>query len=121
MPPSLPLADRFRDCSHALLRRLHPRRKLIVARLKGDLDAASVQHTDRVLRTALRDAPKALEIDLSRVTHLSPEGTLPLFLTAHGARGQGITLTVTHAPDQARTVMRRMGLERYLSAGGSGQ
>ncbi|MEU8524038.1 STAS domain-containing protein [Streptomyces sp. NPDC048629] len=98
-----------------MLRRLHLRRELIVVRLKGDLDASSVPRTNRILRAALGRGPKVLEVDLSLVTRLTAEGTPPLFLAAHGARGQGTSIAVTHADEQARAVMQRLGLERYLS------
>lgn len=117
-PPPFP-AGRLRRGSRGALRRLHPHREPLVVRLKGDLDASSVRRMDRILRAALSEAPKALEIDLSRVTHLSPDGMVPLFLAARVARAQGIELTVTHAPDQAGALMRRMGLRRYLSGDGS--
>ncbi|MFG2836946.1 STAS domain-containing protein [Streptomyces zaomyceticus] len=92
-----------------------------MVRLKGDLDADSVQHTTRLLQSALRGAPKWLEVDLSRVERLNADGILPLFLAARAARAQGVELTFTHAQGQVREVMRRMGLERFLSANASGQ
>ncbi|WP_370416626.1 STAS domain-containing protein [Streptomyces fradiae] len=98
---------------------LHPRRDLVVIRLRGNLDAERVKETTRVLRRVLRNGPRALEVDLSGVTHLSPEGALPLFLAARGARGQGVRFTITHADPQAQAMMHRLGLERYLSNGAS--
>ncbi|MFF9016554.1 STAS domain-containing protein [Streptomyces sp. NPDC014870] len=114
MSPMSP-AERLRRRSRALLRRLHPRREFLVIRLKGDLGADTAKDTSRVLRAALRAAPKILEVDVSRVTHLSPDGALPLFLAARGARGQGTRFRVTHAQGQVGAMMRGMGLERYLS------
>ena len=115
MPPMSPV-ERLRRRSRGLLRRFRPRPELLVVRLKGDLGAdTAAQDTGRVLRAALREEPKILEVDVSRVTHLSTDGALPLFLAARGARGQGTRFRVTHAPEQAGAVMRRVGLERYLS------
>ncbi|MEU7510716.1 STAS domain-containing protein [Streptomyces sp. NPDC042898] len=98
---------------------LYPRRERSVVRLKGDLGTASVKHTSRVLRAALRGTPSVLEVDFSRVTHLSPEAVLPLFLAARGAHGQGTRFAIVRAYGQPATMVRRMGLERYLSAGRS--
>ncbi|MFI8520967.1 STAS domain-containing protein [Streptomyces sp. NPDC085481] len=114
MPPMSP-AERLRRGSRALLRRFHPRRALLVIHLKGDLGADTAEDTSRVLRAALREEPKVLEVDVSRVAHLSADGALPLFLAARGARGQGTRFRVTHAQGQVRVVMRRLGLERWLS------
>ncbi|WP_256961805.1 STAS domain-containing protein [Streptomyces sp. NRRL B-24572] len=108
-------AERLRLRSRDLLRRLRPHPELLVVRLKGDLDAGAAKDTSRVLRAALREEPKVLEVDMSRVAHLSPDGALPLFLAARGARGQGTRFRVTHAEAQVRAMMRQMGLERYLS------
>ena len=115
MPPMSP-TERLRRGSRAVLRRFRPRRELLVLRLKGDLAADTVQDTGRVLRAALREEPKVLEVDVSRVTHLSPDGAFPLFLAARGARGQGTRFRVTHASGQVRAMMHQTGLERYLSS-----
>ncbi|MFE7758439.1 hypothetical protein [Streptomyces sp. NPDC057429] len=90
-----------------------------MVRLKGDLGTASVKHTSRLLRSAPRGTPKGLEVDFFRVTHLAPDAALPLFLAARGARGQGTRFAIVRAHGQPAVMVRRMGLERYLSAGGS--
>lgn len=119
MPPvSSPIGPLGRG-ARALLRVLRPRRERTVVRLKGDLGTASVKHTSRVLRAALRGTPSVVEVDFSRVTHLSPEAVLPLFLAARGARGQGTRFVIVRAHGQPAVMVRRMGLERYLSAGRS--
>ncbi|MFF8601094.1 STAS domain-containing protein [Streptomyces sp. NPDC015232] len=118
--PTMSPAERLRQGRHVLFRMLHPRRDLVVIRLKGDLDAARVEQTTRVLRRVLRNRPRALEVDLSGVTCLTAEGALPLFFAARGARGQGIRFGITHADPQAEAVMHRLGLERYLANGTPG-
>ncbi|MFF4874393.1 STAS domain-containing protein [Streptomyces sp. NPDC000961] len=87
--------------------------------LRGDLTADTVDDTRRVLLAALREAPEVLEIDVSRVTHLDPDGALALLLTARAAGDQGTGVSVTHARAQVTAVMRRTGLERYLAHGRS--
>ncbi|MBX9427489.1 STAS domain-containing protein [Streptomyces lateritius] len=112
-------AERLRRRSRGLLRRFRSRPELLVVRLKGDLGADTARETGRALRAALREEPKILEVDVSRVTHLSTDGAMPLFLAARGAREQGTRFRVTRAPELVGMVMRRVGLERYLSGEGS--
>ncbi len=118
MSPMSPV-ERLRHRARALLRRLRPRRDPLVVGLRGDLTADTVDDTRRVLLAALREAPEVLEIDVSRVTHLDPDGALALLLTARAAGDQGTRVSVTHARAQVTAVMRRTGLERYLAHGRS--
>ncbi|MGW4054311.1 STAS domain-containing protein [Streptomyces sp. NPDC004779] len=71
--------------------------------------------THRVLGRALRDAPGVLVVDLSHVTHLSPDGAVALLLTVRAARAQNTRLEITGARAQVAATMRQTGLERYLS------
>ncbi|MFC8588186.1 hypothetical protein ACFUGD_27070 [Streptomyces sp. NPDC057217] len=53
------------------------------------------------------------------MTHLDPDGALALLLTARAAGDQGTRVSVTHARARGTAVMRRTGLERYLTHGRS--
>lgn len=107
--------ERVRHRSLTLLRRLRPRRKHAVVRFRGDLTADTVIDTHRVLRAALRDVPTVLVVDVSRVTHLSPDGAMAVLLAVRAARAQGTGMEITGAHAQVAATMRQTGLERYLS------
>ncbi|MFH9955910.1 STAS domain-containing protein [Streptomyces roseolus] len=116
MTPMSPV-ERVRHRSLMLLRRLRPHREHVVVRFRGDLTADTIVDTHRVLRTALRDVPEVLVVDLSRVTHLSPDGAVVLLLAVRAARAQKTRLEITGARAQTAVVIRQTGLERYLSHG----
>jgi anti-anti-sigma factor len=86
-------------------------------RLHGDLDARSAEATGRRLVQLVDEGPEVLEIDLADVGHLSPDGCAALFATLRAARARGTRLVLTHANEQAQSVLQRIGLSRALSVG----
>lgn len=86
-----------------------------VVRLRGDLDFRTVAATGRRLRGLISEGPEVLEVDLTEVGRLSPEGCAALFSALRAARGQGTRLVITHPSDQARSTMRKIGLTQALA------
>ena len=95
--------------------RPEPARGHEVVRLRGDLDFRTVNATSRRLRNLISEGPEVLEVDLTEVGHLSPEGCAALFSALRAARRHGTRLVVTHPSDQARSTMRKIGLTRALA------
>ncbi|MFH8694524.1 STAS domain-containing protein [Streptomyces chartreusis] len=87
-----------------------------VVRLHGTLDARNAEATGRRLVRQADAGPKVLEVDLADVKYLSPDGCAALFMAFRAARVHGTRLTITHADERARSVMRQIGLSRALSA-----
>ncbi|MBT2509387.1 STAS domain-containing protein [Streptomyces sp. ISL-98] len=87
----------------------------VVVRLRGQIDACSVEPTSRTLLDALGTSPTILDVDLSGVEHLSADGTGAFFAGLKAARSRGTRLTVTHAPPQVAKMLNRVGLLRLLS------
>lgn len=105
----------FRSRSH---RRPGPRNASApeVVRLHGELDARSAVTTGGLLARLIDAGPQVLEVDLSEVTYLSPDGCTALFIALRAARARGTRLVVTHADERARAVLHQIGLTRVLSA-----
>ncbi|MDX3784081.1 STAS domain-containing protein [Streptomyces europaeiscabiei] len=90
-----------------------------MVRLHGDLDARSADATGRRLVRRIDAGSQVLEVDLTHVTHLSPDGCQALFTALRAARARGTRLVVTNADDPARSVLHRIGIFRALSEGNS--
>ncbi|WP_327592723.1 STAS domain-containing protein [Streptomyces chartreusis] len=87
-----------------------------VVRLRGTLDARNAEATGRRLVRLIKAGPGVLEVDLTGVEYLSPDGCETLFMALRAARAHGTKLIVTHANTQARSVMHQIGFSRALSA-----
>lgn len=86
-----------------------------VIRLHGDLDARNAEATGRRLIRLIDAGPEVLEVDLTDVEYLSPDGCTALFMALRAARAHGTRLVVTHADDRAQSVLHQVGLSRALS------
>ncbi|WP_060888328.1 STAS domain-containing protein [Streptomyces caniscabiei] len=91
-----------------------------VVRLRGDLDARSAARTGRHLLRVIETGPDVLEVDLTELRHLSPVGCAAFFTAVRAARARGTRLIITHPSDQARAVMRQIGLTYALAHGDTG-
>ncbi|MFI1412383.1 STAS domain-containing protein [Streptomyces sp. NPDC020707] len=69
----------------------------------------------RLLR-ALDRAPGVLEVDLARVTYLSPDAGALLLATAAAAGRGGTRLAITHADRHSLHVLREPGMQRLMDA-----
>lgn len=85
-----------------------------VIRLRGELNERNASSTAGRLLAAVRRGPSVLEIDLRRVTYLSPDACTAVFEALIAARARGVRLTVTHADERAKSTLRRLGLCRVL-------
>ncbi|WP_215447983.1 STAS domain-containing protein [Streptomyces sp. ATCC 21386] len=86
-----------------------------VVRLRGDLDARSAARTGRRLLRVIETGPDVLEVDLTELRYLSPVGCAAFFTAVRAARARGTRLIITHPSDQARAVMRQIGLTYVLT------
>lgn len=66
------------------------------------------------LKEAPGPATAVLEIDMSRVDHVSRTGTPALFGTVSAARRTGARVVVNHANPAARTMLHSVGLDRFV-------
>ncbi|MDJ0466647.1 STAS domain-containing protein [Streptomyces sp. H27-C3] len=102
----------------ALLRGKRGTTGAVVVRLRGEIDANRAERTSRVLLDALSSSPTDVEVDLSRVPHLSADGTLAFFTALKDARRRGTQLRVTQAHPQVAAMLRRVGLSSALDTSG---
>ncbi|MEV7323559.1 STAS domain-containing protein [Streptomyces sp. NPDC093970] len=58
--------------------------------------------------------PRILEVDLSKVTYLSPDGCTAPFMALRTARAHGTQLVVTHADERTLSILEQVGLARVL-------
>ncbi|OAH10349.1 STAS domain-containing protein [Streptomyces jeddahensis] len=102
--------------SFRLRRRFRPKRHRAhqVVRLRGEIDARNANAIGQRLLKAVRVGPDVLEVDLARVTYLSPDGCASFFAALAAARAQGSHLRITHANDRALSTLREIGLCRVL-------
>lgn len=91
-----------------------------VVRLRGDLDTRSADTTCRRLLRVIETGPDVLEVDLTELQHLSPDGCAALFIALRAARARGTRLIITHPSAQAQAAMREIGLTRALTHGDTG-
>ncbi|BDH07287.1 STAS domain-containing protein [Streptomyces seoulensis] len=83
-------------------------------RLRGSLDHHKADRLRRRLSRALARNPATLEVDLSKVTYLSPECAAVFLTTARDARMASKRLVITHGTRQSLRVLRKLGLEQFL-------
>jgi len=89
-------------------------RNRAVIHLRGEINALNADDVTQRLMTALQGFPVALEIGLTRVSHITSDGTDVLFRAARAARSAGVTLVVSGANAEVRTTLRTVGLDRLL-------
>ncbi|WP_371658239.1 STAS domain-containing protein [Streptomyces sp. NBC_00280] len=88
-----------------------------VVRLHGDLDVNNADATGRRLVRLVDGGAEVLEVDLTNVHYLSPDGCAALFMALRTAQAHSTRLVITHADERARSVLHQIGLSRALSAG----
>ncbi|WP_434598021.1 STAS domain-containing protein [Streptomyces sp. A5-4] len=91
-----------------------PTRHHAVVRLRGEISARNAGKTARRLTAALNNSPATLEIDLTRVTRITNDGTGALFHTARAATPAGVTLIITGANADVRATLHTIGLDNLL-------
>ncbi|MEV8100473.1 STAS domain-containing protein [Kitasatospora sp. NPDC085879] len=91
---------------------LAARRRPVVVKLRGDLDARTADRTGRQLDSALRAATASgLTIDVTSVTTVSRTGTAPLIATAR----DHVPVTVYGASPAVRRTLHDNGLNHLVS------
>ncbi|MFH8490948.1 STAS domain-containing protein [Streptomyces longisporoflavus] len=100
-----------------LRRRSEPRQEHAhtCVRLRGEISGENAASTGRLLINALTPGLEVLEVDLGRVTYLSPDGCMALFSALVAARERDTRLIVTHADKRATATLDRIGFFRALA------
>ncbi len=100
-----------------LHRRPRPVRRRVrkAVRLRGEINAANASATGQHLLDVIRTGPDVLEVDLARVTYLSPDGCAAFFAALKAARQTGTLLVIIHAHPRAESTLREVGLWRALN------
>ncbi|MEV8287842.1 STAS domain-containing protein [Streptomyces niveus] len=96
-----------------------PGGKLVRVRLYGEIDADNAERYARDMKEALGPDTAILEIDMSRVDHVSRTGTPALFDTVSAARRADVRVVVSHASQPVRTMLHSVGLDRFVEYNGS--
>ncbi|WP_406206300.1 STAS domain-containing protein [Streptomyces sp. NBC_01017] len=91
-----------------------------VVRLHGDLGLRNADATGRRLVQVIDRGPDVLEVDLTNLKYLSPDGCGAFFTALRAARARGVRLVITHANERAQAVLWQMGLTRALTDGDAG-
>ncbi|MFE7276099.1 STAS domain-containing protein [Streptomyces sp. NPDC057623] len=91
-----------------------------VVRLHGDLGLRNADATGLRLVRVIDTGPDVLEVDLTEVNYLSPDGCGAFFTALRAARASGVRLVITHANERAQAVLWQMGLTRALTDGDAG-
>ncbi|MEW1927531.1 STAS domain-containing protein [Streptomyces sp. NPDC088360] len=86
-----------------------------VVRLRGEISGENAASTGQLLVHALSAGLEVLEVDLSRVTYLSPEGCMALFSALMAARERDTRLIITHANERATATLDQIGFFRALA------
>ncbi|MEV6210697.1 STAS domain-containing protein [Kitasatospora sp. NPDC051914] len=95
---------------------LAARRRPVVVKLRGSLDARTADRTARYLDTALKAATASgLTIDLTRVINVSRAGTAPLIATARKATRDHVPVTVRGAGPAVRQALHDAGLDHLVT------
>ncbi|MGB8939079.1 MAG: STAS domain-containing protein [Streptomyces sp.] len=86
-----------------------------MVRLRGEISGENAAANRQLLVHALSPGLEVLEVDLGRVTYLSPDGCMALFSALMAARQRDTRLIVTHADERATTTLDRIGFFRALA------
>ena len=92
-----------------------------VARLRGDLDIATIPALREQLAGVLGPGVRLLIIDLSEVSFCGAAGLAMLTGTQRRARARGITVRLAAPRPQTAELLRITGLDRSLSSGAARQ
>jgi len=92
-----------------------PDARTVTVRLRGDIDASNADHVAQRLSTALRTAPGTIEIDLTRVIRITPNGSTALLVLARSAQERGTAVVIRNASGQPRAALHSVGLDRFLT------
>ncbi|MFE0130983.1 STAS domain-containing protein [Streptomyces sp. NPDC059037] len=90
-------------------------RRREVVRLRGEITGRNASSTTQLMVQALNAGPEVLEVDLDRVTYLSPDGCVALFAALRAARERDTRLIITHADARTASTLDRIGFSRALS------
>ncbi len=85
-----------------------------IARLPREVTLENAKRIGQHFRELLGSGPTVLEIDLTEVTHLSPDGGAAFLMVLEKAQRQGTRLIATHAGPQVRRTLRQLGLTRVI-------
>lgn len=85
-----------------------------MVRLHGDLGLRNADTTGLRLARVIDTGPDVLEVDLTEVNYLSPDGCGAFFTALRAARASGVRLVITHPNERAQVVLWQMGLTRAL-------
>lgn len=96
-----------------------PGGRRVRVRLYGEVDAVNAERYARDMKEALGSDTAVLEIDMSRVDHISRTGTPALFDTVSAARRADVRVVVSHASQPVRTMLHSVGLDRFVEYGWS--
>jgi anti-anti-sigma factor len=91
----------------------------LVVRPHGEVTAQTATGNRQRLLRALAKGPDVLEIDLSQVTYLTPDGCGPLLAAANVARSVDAHLVISHADTRAWALLTQAGLHAALDDGDS--
>ena len=86
----------------------------VVVRFSGEITSGNAGRLARELRELLRSQPAVLEIDLGKVTYLSPDGGAVFFAALTAARSQRTQVIATHVGQQPGGCLDQLGLKRVL-------
>ncbi|MBK3564500.1 STAS domain-containing protein [Streptomyces sp. MBT62] len=87
-----------------------------VVQLRGELAADKAACVRRRLVRAFARAPDVMEVDLGKVTCLTPEVRALLLAAAAFARRSGARFVITRASPLSRRVLEELGMQRLLDA-----
>ncbi|MGP8298290.1 STAS domain-containing protein [Streptomyces inhibens] len=86
----------------------------VIVRLPREVTFENARHIGQHLRELLGSGPTVLEIDLTQVTHLSPDGGTAFLMVLETAQRQGTRMIATHAGPRVRRVLHQLGLTRLI-------
>jgi anti-sigma B factor antagonist len=87
----------------------------VVLRLVGDLDLASCDELDAVLRGFQLDGRPNITLDLSGLTFMDSSGLRPIVAAGQRARMSGGSLLIRRPPKQVRHVLELAGVAHLLT------
>ncbi|AWN30560.1 STAS domain-containing protein [Streptomyces sp. NEAU-S7GS2] len=82
----------------------------VIVRLPRKVTIENAERIGMNLQKALDSDPDVLELDLTRVKHLTANGGTAFIMTLRSARRHGTRLIATHAGPQVRGTLRQLGL-----------
>ncbi|MEU9290677.1 STAS domain-containing protein [Streptomyces sp. NPDC048275] len=89
-------------------------RRRAVVHLHGEINATTAGRARRQVADALAGGPAALEVDLTKVSVLTRDGTRVFFDAVSAARSADVPVVITGANTQVRSTLHTIGLDRLL-------